>query len=133
MEYDSSFNDSSEINDESFSLDSYELSDTSNVATSSFLEVSSSNKINYRSKVWNHFTKDSAFNESKKVSCNYCSTKYTCSGGSTSNLFKHLEKNHPIKLNPTSDKPLIENFFNTTVVSINIFIKFKTMLNLFFI
>jgi len=44
------------------------------------------------SHVWEHFTKDSDFKTNKKAICNHCNKTYTCSGGSTSNLSKHLKK-----------------------------------------
>lgn len=47
-----------------------------------------------RSYVWSYFTRDSNFKENKKATCNMCKKSYICSGGSTSNLSKHLKNRH---------------------------------------
>lgn len=46
------------------------------------------------SEVWKYFTKDSNFKQNKKAKCDVCGVTYTCSGGSTSNLLKHINKKH---------------------------------------
>ena len=47
-----------------------------------------------RSYVWSYFTRDPNFKENKKATCNLCKKSYICSGGSTSNLSKHLKNRH---------------------------------------
>ena len=46
--------------------------------------------------VWLHFNKNSDYKESKKATCSLCNKTYTCTGGSTSGLSKHLKKTHNI-------------------------------------
>jgi len=46
--------------------------------------------------VWSHFTKDPDYKNNKKVNCNHCQKIYTCSGGSTSGITKHLKNVHNI-------------------------------------
>lgn len=46
--------------------------------------------------VWNHFTKDADYKTNKKVTCIHCKKIYTCSGGSTSGITKHLKNGHNI-------------------------------------
>src|SRR2546430_12091108 len=45
---------------------------------------------------WNHFTKDTNFKDNKKATCHHCNKTYTCSGGSTSGITKHLKNVHNI-------------------------------------
>ncbi|CAB5364726.1 unnamed protein product [Rhizophagus irregularis] len=59
--------------------------------------------------VWIHFTKDPDFKENKKATCKYCSKVYVCSGGSTSNLKKHLKK-HNIQMNQNHGQDIREMF-----------------------
>ncbi|RHZ66853.1 hypothetical protein Glove_304g10 [Diversispora epigaea] len=56
-----------------------------------------SNSIQTSSQVWDHFKKASDFKKSKNAVCKYCGCSYVCSGGSTSNLLKHLKKKHPMQ------------------------------------
>jgi hypothetical protein len=46
--------------------------------------------------VWYHFTKDSDYKNNKKANCSHCNKTYICSGGSTSELTKHLKNVHNI-------------------------------------
>jgi len=46
------------------------------------------------SKVWKYFTRDENFKNNKKATCNICGITYICTGGSTSNLNKHIKKKH---------------------------------------
>ena len=61
------------------------------------------------SEVWKHFTRDVNFKENKKATCNLCGAVYICSGGSTSNLKKHIKKRHSEK---EQRQELITNIFN---------------------
>src|SRR6266496_3554043 len=56
-----------------------------------------SKSIQTSSQVWDHFKKASDFQKSKNAVCKYCGCSYVCSGGSTSNLLKHLKKKHPMQ------------------------------------
>jgi uncharacterized sporulation protein YeaH/YhbH (DUF444 family) len=75
----------------------------------SSLQLSNSIKT---SEVWQYFTKDINFKQNKKSTCNQCGAVYTCSGGSTSNLKKHIVKKHPKKLEP--NQLTITDVFNVT-------------------
>jgi BED zinc finger len=113
------------------SLTSFDNTDT--VASSSVAILSHKN-----SEVWNHFTKDINFKINKKAYCNYCPTVYTCSGSSTSNLTKYLNKYYSSKLNLPVKETNIENYFNSTQVNIkqyndNIVLKFAIYLQQFYI
>jgi hypothetical protein len=46
------------------------------------------------SEVWKYFTRDVDFKKNKKAICNICGASYVCSGGSTSNLKKHIDRKH---------------------------------------
>ncbi|CAB4389685.1 unnamed protein product [Rhizophagus irregularis] len=52
---------------------------------------------NQGSFVWSHFEKDENFKYNKRVTCTYCSKTYICSGGSTTNITKHLKNVHSIQ------------------------------------
>jgi radical SAM protein with 4Fe4S-binding SPASM domain len=116
--------------EESSSLTSHENTNTDNITTSNLSEATTATLTASKSRVWNHFTKNADFKTSKKATCNYCKTVYTCSGSSTSNLFKHLEKIHPSKLNPATSRPSIESFFNMPMVILNL-IKLLNLLEIF--
>jgi BED zinc finger len=108
---------------ENMSLDSFENISPANTGTivdnASIPELTTITSPNVRiSKVWTHFTKDKDFKTNKKANCNYCPVSYTCSGSSTSNLLKHLYKNHAVKANLLENEINIESFFNTSQVNI---------------
>ena len=71
------------------------------------------------SMVWLYFTKDSDFKENKKATCKHCSQIYVCSGSSTSNLKKHLQK-HNIQANPNHGQDIRE-FFRSSKVNVYCF------------
>ncbi|PKC55398.1 hypothetical protein RhiirA1_475675 [Rhizophagus irregularis] len=53
---------------------------------------------NQGSFVWSHFDKDENFKYNKRATCTYCSKTYiVCSGGSTTNITKHLKNVHSIQ------------------------------------
>jgi BED zinc finger/Pentapeptide repeats (8 copies) len=98
------------------SLDNASFDNTS-LGNASLISSSLSHKS---SQVWSHFTKDINFKTNKKAFCNYCPSAYICSGGSTSNLAKHLNKYHASKLNLPVNETSIENYFSSTQVNIKI-------------
>jgi BED zinc finger len=57
----------------------------------------SEGETHIRSHVWSYFTRDPNFKENKKATCNLCKKSYVCSGGSTSNLSKHLKNKHNLQ------------------------------------
>ena len=131
MENNNFFDNSSNIYDESSSLFGFENNESNNLTGNSVSETASFTTTTYKSKVWNHFTRDTNFKNNSKAICNYCKAIYICSQGSTTTIMKHLEKNHPTKLNLNYNKSTIENFFNTTKVYIKFFLylKFKVTIN----
>ena len=94
------------LHEESGSLTNHDNNDNDNANTSNPSESASITSIISRSKAWEHFIKSSNFKNDKKATCKYCRTIYTCSGSSTSNLIKHLEKTHP---DNTDDKESCRN------------------------
>jgi cellulose synthase/poly-beta-1,6-N-acetylglucosamine synthase-like glycosyltransferase len=64
--------------------------------------------------VWHHFTKDPDFKENKKATCNYCSKVYICSGGSTTNVKKHLNKHN---IQTSSQNQDIRELFSSSKVN----------------
>jgi radical SAM protein with 4Fe4S-binding SPASM domain len=118
---------------ENMSLDSFENISPVNTGTevdnTSISELTTITSSNVRiSKVWTHFTKNVNFKTNKKAKCNYCSVVYTCSGSSTSNLTKHLYKNHAIKANLLENETNIESFFNAPEVNIIKYFKIYNLL-----
>ena len=102
----------------SFETDSISTSNIPvSTSTSSISELPAVLIETSKSKAWAHFTKDKNFKINKKSICNYCKAIYICSGDSTSNMSKHLEKSHPEKLNLLKNKSSIEKFFD--VLKIN--------------
>jgi hypothetical protein len=79
-------NDANDENRNSGDLDDAEIDDTS-----SNKSVSEGFKT---SNVWKYFTKDANFKQNKKAKCNICGITYTCTGGSTTNLNKHIKNKH---------------------------------------
>jgi radical SAM protein with 4Fe4S-binding SPASM domain len=71
--------------------------------------------------VWIHFTKDPDFKENKKATCKHCSKVYVCSGGSTSNLKKHLKK-HNIQMNQNHGQDIREMFSSSKVYVFTLFL-----------
>lgn len=111
-----------------------EIANTSaSIVSSSAITMAATTEI-IGSQVWAHFTKDISFKVNKKAVCNYCKATYVCSGSSTSNLMKHLNKNHITKLNLSSKKTNLDNFFSSTKVSkVYYCFKFKIYLYYFYI
>lgn len=120
MEHENSSDNMQYLYEESGSLTSHDNNDNdndnSNVDTSNLSESASITSTISRSKAWEHFIKSPDFKNDKKATCKYCRTTYTCSGSSTSNLIKHLEKTHPAKLNLMTDSSSIVNFFKAKVI-----------------
>ena len=50
--------------------------------------------VSKASDVWKYFTKDVSYKQNKKAKCNVCGVTYICTGGSTSNLNKHIKNKH---------------------------------------
>ncbi|CAB4446773.1 unnamed protein product [Rhizophagus irregularis] len=50
--------------------------------------------VSKASDVWKYFTKDVSYKQNKKAKCNLCGVTYICTGGSTSNLNKHIKNKH---------------------------------------
>ncbi|CAB4377007.1 unnamed protein product [Rhizophagus irregularis] len=50
--------------------------------------------VSKASDVWKYFTKDVNYKQNKKAKCNVCGVTYICTGGSTSNLNKHIKNKH---------------------------------------
>jgi hypothetical protein len=48
-----------------------------------------------RSLVWKHFIKAGDYETSKKATCMHCTAVLTASGGSTSSMLQHVQKQHP--------------------------------------
>ena len=76
------------------------------------------------SEVWKHFIKDANYKTNKKATCKYCNTSYICTGGSTSNISKHLNKFHntKIRIKPISKDLTISEMFNKSKVIIIFFL-----------
>jgi radical SAM protein with 4Fe4S-binding SPASM domain len=73
------------------------------------------------SEVWKYFIKDSNYKKNKKATCKFCNKVYTCSGGSTSNLTKHLNKFHNTQMGGSkkiSKELTIKDMFNKSKVFI---------------
>ena len=73
------------------------------------------------SEVWKYFIKDSNYKQNKIATCKFCNKVYTCSGGSTSNLTKHLNKFHNTQMKGSkkiSKELTIEDMFNKSKVYI---------------
>jgi hypothetical protein len=67
------------------------------------------------SHVWSYFTRDPNFKENKKATCNMCKQTYTCSGGSTSNLSRHLQNRHNLRTKNSQQQGLdIRDAFNNS-------------------
>jgi len=84
-----------------------------------------SKSIQTSSQVWDHFKKASDFQKSKNAVCKYCGCSYVCSGGSTSNLLKHLKKKHPmqaIQAGISEQVTTIDEMFSQPKVDILFFI-----------
>ena len=83
------------------------------------------------SMAWIHFTKDPDFKENKKAMCKHCSKVYTCSGGSTTNMRKHL-KRHNIYINQNQNQGLdIREMFNSSRLNkVNCFIFHKLFISI---
>ncbi|PKY34415.1 zf-BED-domain-containing protein [Rhizophagus irregularis] len=57
--------------------------------------LSSGSSSRTTSTVWSHFM---LVKESTKAQCNYCDAKYKRASGNTTNLYKHLQRKHPSKV-----------------------------------
>ena len=73
------------------------------------------------SEVWKYFIKDSNYKKNKIATCKFYNKVYTCSGGSTSILTKHLNKFYNIQMEggkKISKELTIEDMFNKSKVYI---------------
>jgi hypothetical protein len=121
---DDSFNND---NDDNINNDNYDNDDNDDNQEDNQPEnrvIQKSQKSQTSSQVWDHFKKASDFKKSKKAICKYCGLSYVCSGGSTSNLMKHLKKQHPIRVGISKQSTTIDEMFGPSKVDILFFIDF---------
>jgi BED zinc finger len=83
-----------------------------------------SHSIQTSSQVWDHFIKASDFKKSKKAICKYCKLSYVCSGGSTSNLLRHLKKQHPAQAGTSIQGITIDEMFSSPKTKVDILFLF---------
>ncbi|KAJ2451526.1 hypothetical protein EV183_003560 [Coemansia sp. RSA 2336] len=50
-----------------------------------------------RTSIWTHFTKDADYATNRRGRCVYCHNYYSCSSGSTGNMWRHIKRSHPEK------------------------------------
>jgi len=110
--YDENLEQNEVDNDYEPEIDEAEIDDTSSSKT-----ISEVNKKK-RSEVWNYFTKDENYKETKKAKCNHCGISYTCTDGSTSNLNKHIKNSHSGKIQEVS----IKDIFDTAIKKVKNFL-----------
>ena len=70
-----------------------------------------------RSEVWNYFTKDENYKETKRAKCNHCGISYTYTDRSTSNLNKYIKNSHFGKTQEVS----IKNIFDIAIKKVKNF------------
>ncbi|KAJ1965371.1 hypothetical protein GGI12_000803 [Dipsacomyces acuminosporus] len=57
-----------------------------------------------RTGIWVHFTRDPDYATNRRGRCVYCHNYYSCSSGSTGNMWRHIKRSHPEKV--TNAAPL---------------------------
>ncbi|KAJ1900053.1 hypothetical protein LPJ66_001725 [Kickxella alabastrina] len=50
-----------------------------------------------RTSIWVHFTRDADYATNRRGRCVYCRNYYSCSSGSTGNMWRHIKRSHPEK------------------------------------
>ncbi|KAJ1733542.1 hypothetical protein LPJ61_001507 [Coemansia biformis] len=50
-----------------------------------------------RTSIWVHFTRDPDYATNRRGRCVYCHNYYSCSSGSTGNMWRHIKRSHPEK------------------------------------
>ncbi|KAJ2357453.1 hypothetical protein GGF43_001451 [Coemansia sp. RSA 2618] len=50
-----------------------------------------------RTSIWVHFTRDQDYATNRRGRCVYCHNYYSCSSGSTGNMWRHIKRSHPEK------------------------------------
>ncbi|KAJ2782999.1 hypothetical protein H4R18_001962 [Coemansia javaensis] len=50
-----------------------------------------------RTSIWTHFTRDPDYATNRRGRCVYCQNYYSCSSGSTGNMWRHIKRSHPEK------------------------------------
>ncbi|KAJ1650245.1 hypothetical protein GGF38_005882, partial [Coemansia sp. RSA 25] len=50
-----------------------------------------------RTSIWVHFTRDPDYATNRRGRCVYCHNYYSCSSGSTGNMWRHIKRSHPDK------------------------------------
>ncbi|KAJ1996991.1 hypothetical protein H4R26_005993, partial [Coemansia thaxteri] len=50
-----------------------------------------------RTSIWAHFTRDPDYATNRRGRCVYCHNYYSCSSGSTGNMWRHIKRTHPDK------------------------------------
>ncbi|KAJ2723787.1 hypothetical protein GGI07_002406 [Coemansia sp. Benny D115] len=48
-----------------------------------------------RTSIWTHFTRDADYATNRRGRCVYCHNYYSCSSGSTGNMWRHIKRSHP--------------------------------------
>ncbi|KAJ1955872.1 hypothetical protein EC988_001645 [Linderina pennispora] len=51
-----------------------------------------------RTGIWVHFTRDADYATNRRGRCVYCHNYYSCSSGSTGNMWRHIKRSHPEKI-----------------------------------
>ncbi|KAJ2083302.1 hypothetical protein H4R24_000949 [Coemansia sp. RSA 988] len=65
-----------------------------------------------RTSIWVHFTRDPDYATNRRGRCVYCHNYYSCSSGSTGNMWRHIKRSHPEKA--THAAPLATHGLQTT-------------------
>ncbi|KAJ2416198.1 hypothetical protein GGI10_001150 [Coemansia sp. RSA 2530] len=55
-----------------------------------------------RTSIWVHFTRDPDYATNRRGRCVYCHNYYSCSSGSTGNMWRHIKRSHPDKASTTA-------------------------------
>ncbi|KAJ2061366.1 hypothetical protein GGI17_003132 [Coemansia sp. S146] len=55
-----------------------------------------------RTSIWVHFTRDPDYATNRRGRCVYCHNYYSCSSGSTGNMWRHIKRSHPEKTSTTA-------------------------------
>ncbi|KAJ1947033.1 hypothetical protein FBU59_001923, partial [Linderina macrospora] len=51
-----------------------------------------------RTGIWVHFSRDADYAQNRRGRCVYCHNYYSCSSGSTGNMWRHIKRSHPEKI-----------------------------------
>ncbi|KAJ2238354.1 hypothetical protein IWW45_000184 [Coemansia sp. RSA 485] len=66
-------------------------------ASSPAVGASSTPSARSRTSIWVHFTRDPDYATNRRGRCVYCHNYYSCSSGSTGNMWRHIKRSHPEK------------------------------------